>query len=438
MRPFLYVLKREIVASRAKRSEDSTMTQHDRSLSPATRSTATGEVPFEADTLLYSRTDKRGLLVDVSTDFCNVSGYDYSELVGAAHKNMPHPDMPKGIGQLSTERLGAGLQMLAYVKNKSKDGRYFWVLSVSWPLEEGYLSIRIKPMSEVRDKVEAAYKTLHADEEEQKLSSAQSVANVITAVQSYGFMDYEDFMSRTLRAEVEAIAENHHTQLSAAQQRYFSMYDTVVKLGREVTGLVDVIQAIRTMPMNMRILASRLENVGGPISAISVNYSQMLEDMSSWIKEFSDGPKSTFSRIKGEIAKGQFQVCANDLLTRMAAQYAEEVKGGDPRKLKEQEILEAQAAASRDYANDALKSIETEVRRLSRSVLDMKRYVTGLSSTRMMCKIEAASLGNSDTALNGIVEQLDDRQNEIERRLAQIIELNAGIQGDSAMLRSME
>ncbi|SNS81904.1 hypothetical protein [Antarctobacter heliothermus] len=84
-----------------------------------------------------------------------------------------------------------------------------------------------------------------------------------------------------------------------------------------------------------------------------------------------------------------------------------------------------------------LDRVESEAKRFARSVLDMKRYVTGLSSTRMMCKIESASLSGSGTALTGIVEQLDECQREIEQRLARMVELNAVIQSNTGMLRSM-
>jgi aerotaxis receptor len=67
----------------------------------------------------------------------------------------------------------------------------------------------------------------------------------------------------------------------------------------------------------------------------------------------------------------------------------------------------------------------------------MKRYVTGLSSTRMMCKIENAALANSGEALAGVVEQLDACQNEIEARLSRIVELNAVIQSNTSMLRTL-
>jgi len=105
----------------------------------------------------------------------------------------------------------------------------------------------------------------------------------------------------------------------------------------------------------------------------------------------------------------------------------------------EAEIAEVAAHRKKflDETMGSLQSVEAEAKRFARSVLDMKRYVTGLSSTRMMCKIESAALSNSGTALVGIVEQLDACQDEIEERLARMVELNSVIQSNTAMLRSM-
>lgn len=419
--------------------EDPGMSLHDTSLSTQTRSSLGGEVPFDPGELFYSRTDKRGVIIEGNQIFRRVSGYGWTELKGAPHKLIRHPDMPKAVFHLMWERLQAGKKIVAYVKNRSKDGRYYWVIALSWPIAEGYLSVRMKPTSPLRDEIEALYKTLLKGEQESGWTPAQSCERLLKAVQDMGFRDYDAFMGHALRTEVEHTAKVAHLPISAAQQRFFAMYDTIRDLGTEVEGLVEVIQAIRTVPMNMRILASRLENVGGPISAISVNYSQMLEEMSTWIKEFAQGPDCTYSRIRTAILDGQFLVCAAALQSDMSKLFAKDIAGAKDNAdlLQDKETLDREARRFEQEAHDSLKKIESEVRRLSRSVLDMKRYVTGLSSTRMMCKIEAASLGNSDTALNGIVEQLDERQDEIERRLARVVELNTNIQGHSAMLRSI-
>lgn len=105
--------------------------------------------------------------------------------------------------------------------------------------------------------------------------------------------------------------------------------------------------------------------------------------------------------------------------------------------IEDRDTLQAEAKMFRKSAGEALKVVESEATRLGRSVLDMKRYVTGLSSTRMMCKIESAALNGSGDSLSGIVDQLDAGQDEIEARLARIVELNTIIQSNTAMLRAV-
>ncbi len=216
------------------------------------------------------------------------------------------------------------------------------------------------------------------------------------------------------------------------------MHETILHIRQETDEMTEIFKAIRTVPMNMRIIASRLENAGGPISAISVNYGQMLDEMAMWVREFVDGEKSTFSRIFTSIEHGQLLVNAAALQEEMSKIFEEDLKGAAETEHLEhdRQLLIAEAENFKKIAAQSLKVVETEAARLSRSVLDMKRYVTGLSSTRMMCKIESATLSGSGNALVGIVDQLDNCQDEIEARLARIVEHNTVIQNNTSMLRS--
>lgn len=416
------------------------MSQHDRDLSIRGR-TASGEVPFDPSEIFFSRTDGRGVIIEGNKVFRRISGYSWEELTGAPHKIVRNADMPKGVFQLFWDRLKAGQRVVAYVKNSSKDGRYYWVLALAWPVEGGYLSVRIKPTSELRTTTEALYADLLAAEADEALTPEASAERLLVALQEKGFDSYDDFMAAALRAEVVALSHQTHVAVDHVVKRYFEMYDTVCALGEEVEKMVDVIRAIRTVPMNMRILASRLENAGGPLSAISVNYSQMLEEMSLWIKDFAEGPNCAFTRIRSAIVSGQLLVCAIQVQDRMLTAWRAEMEldkelETDARTQRSAALEHERTIFARE-ARDSLTQVEREVRRLSRSVLDMKRFVTGLSSTRMMCKIESAALGNSDTALNGIVEQLDGRQDDIETQLAKIVEMNSKIQSINTILSNM-
>ncbi|EPX85816.1 PAS domain-containing protein [Salipiger mucosus] len=411
------------------------MSQHDPELITQTR----GEVPFDARDLFYSRTDERGVIIEGNAVFRRISGFNWSELKGAPHKLVRHPDMPKGVFHLYWERLKSGKQVAAYVKNRSKDGRFYWVLAVAWPLRGGYISVRVKPHSDLFTRVQAIYAELLGAEREGSVTPAQSAQRLEEILVAEGFEHYPGFMTRALATELQERARRCSLTLDQRQQRFLTLAETIGQVRQDTDDMTEIIKAIRTVPMNMRILASRLENAGGPISAISVNYGSMLDEMASWVRGFMQGEDSTYVRMREAIRRGQFLVCAAALQTEMSMLFEEDMKGAPDKTalLEDRDTLVAEAANYNALATEALKVVETEGTRLGRSVLDMKRYVTGLSSTRMMCKIESAALNGSGDSLSGIVDQLDAGQDEIEARLARIVELNTVIQSNTAMLRAM-
>ncbi|MBS0126082.1 PAS domain-containing protein [Thetidibacter halocola] len=400
---------------------------------------SSGEAAFQPSEMFYSRTDKRGVIIEANSVFRRVSGFLWEEIKGAPHKIIRHPDMPKGVFQLYWDRLKADKPVVAYVKNRTKEGRYYWVLALTWPMADGFMSVRIKPTTDLFRKVQGIYAALLADEK-QGLTPAQSAERLKAMLKQAGFRSYDSFMTEALSRESAARTEQRGLPVHQVQRRFSEMFETVCRLGEETDQMTEIIHAIRTVPMNMRILASRLENAGGPISAISVNYGSMLDEMATWVREFVEGEDSTYARIHDAIQHGQFLVCAAAIQREMSDRFEEDLAGAaDTEQLEsDRRMLRSEAQKFETDMRAALKTVETEVNRLSRSVLDMKRYVTGLSSTRMMCKIESAALyGSGDTSLSGIVDQLDAGQNEIEERLARIVQLNSVIQGHTGMIRTM-
>ncbi|WP_229673308.1 PAS domain-containing protein [Salipiger pallidus] len=404
-----------------------------------TRSSGMGEVPFETGSMFYSRTDRRGVIIEGNSVFRRISGFGWEELKGAPHKLVRHADMPTGVFHLFWERLKAGKQVSAYVKNKTKDGRHYWVLAVAWPIPDGYISVRIKPHTELFASVREIYAEMRRAELEDGVTPARSCEALLAALQEHGFETYDAFMSAALSRELEERSKRTGIALDSRQQRFLTMVHTINQIREETDAMTEIIKAIRTVPMNMRILASRLENAGGPISAISVNYGSMLDEMATWVHEFVEGRDSTYIRMRETIERGQFLVCAAVMQREMSTLFEEDMRGAPNTAAlqADQQTLRTEATQFGKLSDEALKVVETEATRLGRSVLDMKRYVTGLSSTRMMCKIESATLNGSGDSLSGIVDQLDAGQDEIEARLAKIVELNTIIQSNTAMLRAV-
>lgn len=395
-----------------------------------------GEVPFDVGEMFFSRTDDAGIIASANPIFRRVSGHELDALQGAPHQIVRHPDMPRAVFHLMWRSLQSGQSFGAYFKNKSKDGRFYWVFSVTTPTEGGYSSIQIKPTSALHQKIIPLYEEILAAEQG-GLSADDSAALLLRRLEDMGFASYLVFVSIALCTEMQERAKRTERPLETWQNRFQSMAHAILQIQQETDEMLGAFRQIRTVPMNMRILASRLENAGGPISAISVNYGSMLDEMTKWVQTFTRGTDSPFSRIRDSILSGQFLAFVALIETDMAQVLTRQ--NGTNHGLDipaETQRLRRQAKAKRADATQALKVVEVEAGNLARSVLDMKRYVTGLSSTRMMCKIESATLEHSGEALAGIVDQLDFCQNAIETRLSRISEFNGLIQSNTAMLRA--
>ncbi|MBK9443189.1 MAG: Tar ligand binding domain-containing protein [Comamonadaceae bacterium] len=109
-----------------------------------------------------SRTDKTGRITYVNSDFCEASGFAADELLGQAHNIVRHPTMPPEAYADLWRDLGHGKSWSGMVKNRRKNGDYYWVVANVSPVFEGgkiigYASVRMKPERDSIPAVEAVY-----------------------------------------------------------------------------------------------------------------------------------------------------------------------------------------------------------------------------------------------------------------------------------------
>ena len=114
---------------------------------------------------LVSRTDTGGRITFVNAAFISVSGFTLEELVGAPHNLVRHPSMPKEAFANLWSTVKAGRPWDGLVKNRTKDGDFYWVRANVTPVVEagkvtGYVSIRSKPTRQQVATAERAYAQL--------------------------------------------------------------------------------------------------------------------------------------------------------------------------------------------------------------------------------------------------------------------------------------
>jgi PAS domain S-box-containing protein len=77
--------------------------------------------------VIFSKTDLNGVIIHVSEAFCKISGYTKKELIGKNHNIIRHPDMPKETFKYLWDCLKKGEKVNLELKNRKKDGGYYWV-----------------------------------------------------------------------------------------------------------------------------------------------------------------------------------------------------------------------------------------------------------------------------------------------------------------------
>ncbi|MFC5299925.1 methyl-accepting chemotaxis protein [Azospira restricta] len=112
---------------------------------------------------IYSRTDLKGITEEANEAFCQVSGFSREELVGRNHNIVRHPDVPPAAFEDLWRDLKNGRPWRGIVKNRRKDGGFYWVVANVSPVREngqvvGYQSVRSRPTREEIEAAEAAYK----------------------------------------------------------------------------------------------------------------------------------------------------------------------------------------------------------------------------------------------------------------------------------------
>ncbi|WP_025916954.1 PAS domain-containing methyl-accepting chemotaxis protein [Herminiimonas sp. CN] len=111
------------------------------------------EYPLLDGHAIISKTDLQGNITYVNAYFTEVSGFSEAELIGAPQNILRHPDMPAEAFADMWHCIKAGTPWSGMVKNRCKNGDFYWVFATVTPVIEngrpiGYMSVRAKPSRE--------------------------------------------------------------------------------------------------------------------------------------------------------------------------------------------------------------------------------------------------------------------------------------------------
>jgi aerotaxis receptor len=116
---------------------------------------------------IVTKTDLKGKITYANPAFVDISGFTEDELVGRPHNVVRHPDMPREAFADLWNTIRAGVPWRGRVKNRTKEGGYYWVDAYVSPLTEngqpvGFMSVRRRPSESDKRGAETLYAAIQS------------------------------------------------------------------------------------------------------------------------------------------------------------------------------------------------------------------------------------------------------------------------------------
>ncbi|HAA1740436.1 TPA_asm: histidine kinase [Campylobacter jejuni] len=134
------------------------------------------EIVLSENALITSKTDLKGNIIYANNDFLKYAGYKVGELLYKPHNIVRHEDMPRTVFKCLWDYIQKGEEIFAFVKNKAKDGSFYWVFANVTPSIDinnniiGYYSVRRMPNKSAISTIESLYSDLLRVEQQQGLN----------------------------------------------------------------------------------------------------------------------------------------------------------------------------------------------------------------------------------------------------------------------------
>lgn len=370
------------------------------------------------DGLFFSRTDDRGVIRAFNERFLQVSEFLPEDVIGAPHRLVRHADMPKGLFHMFWNRLKANRPVGAYVKNRTKSGGSYWVFAVALPLPSGgYISVRLSPMTAHLDMIQRLYTRIRAAENEEKLSPETSMVRLLEALADEGYANYDSFEARALSAELSARAVKSGADPDRQLSMIQSLFDAAEVVRSERQDLLGLLDILRLVPTNMRLISHRIEKGLGPLSTLSERYGAMADTLLLQLASLTNsGSKSAAAETEALFYRG-----IATLLNEAAQEFAE-FKGYLPGVdiAEEKSRLLSLAAFGNNEAQQRMVVTARSAARLSRELEMLNRSILALESIRVMSRVEFGQMALRSRDLAAVIQKIDESHRDIRGHLGKL------------------
>jgi aerotaxis receptor len=362
---------------------------------------------------IVSKTDLQGNIIYVNQDFIDVSGFSEDELMGSPQNIVRHPDMPRAAFADFWHTLHAGKAWTGMVKNRCKNGNFYWVEANASPMLEdgkviGYTSVRVKPTRTQVEAAEAAIRRINQGDTTLVMHEGAVMTRLARRKQIL-------LSSLTLRAKLGGFAwltlGLFAAALACALLQWHAAVAPLAALGMlqamlgwalthhgavdpllqirddlnqissgDLTGrisargsreVVDALQALRVLQINMKLLVGQIKDSSGLVHRGA--------------QELASGNADLSSRTEAQASSLQQTAASIEQMTSTVRQNAEHAQ--DARKLVQSaSTVASEGSAAVRQVVDTMSSI----RQSSRQIVDIIGVIDGIAFQTNILALNAA------------------------------------------------
>lgn len=398
------------------------------------------EADFGLHELFFSKTDFKGLIQSGNKVFVRVSEFASEDLKNRPHNIIRHPDMPRTVFKLLWDFLHSKRPIVAYVKNRSRLGRYYWVLAMVFPMSDGYLSIRLKPTSPLFDKTKKIYQEMLFQEDSRE-SLDEAVQILEGKIKSLGFKDYDDFMVTALLSELKSRDDIYKSGISQTSQHFKrNSFDLVLMATRECTAasraafkiadfinqqvvslkersnkLTTLCQQVRLITTNLTISSSRLGESGKPLTVVSQNLERLTADIDESTKDFNQTFKAFEEKCHSmhfSLATSRFQI---EMMHHLLEETVYDLATSDNLSDEQVQQLNYNCSLLKTLISENFLGVERnsrdlikESKSLAKSISALSRVTAGMDVICVVGKIEMARLEGLSQSLEALLNEMTE------------------------------
>jgi len=405
---------------------------------------------FGIEELFFSATNKKGIIASANAVFARVSGYRLEEMLGKPHNVVRHDDMPRITFKLLWDDVAAGRPFAAYVKNRTRRNRHYWVMALVVPISGGYLSVRLNPSTEHFRVAQGIYSELRALEREiegpralgVKPAIAASAERLESSFAKTPYGSYDQFIRTALLAEVRsreeilrksgvramagaipdgelkpaiaAISEVNeylrHLVLNLDEYRQLN-----VELAAKSSHTRDLADDVRLFALNAIVASSHVTGGEGAVNAVAELLSSRSEVMGPRFVALAD----VVAEVSTLLSDMLFPVAAASLQAEILEIFLREIAARETTATDKRDLAAVQecfATGLKDLL-DILSRLSERCSGLGPQVESLRREMDTMRALSLNGRIESARMedGQTFTALfDTVAQQVETSKLELE------------------------